>query len=121
MADKIIISGLECYTHIGAQARERRYKQKCVIDLELQRDLSPAGRSDRLGETVDYSKVIQVVLDLVNEQSYKLLERLATEIAERLLVRFSVEQVTVRVKKLNPTSRAFLDWTAVELTRSALD
>ena len=59
-----------------------------MVDLELERDLTVAGRSDQLADTVDYGAVYQVVREVMEGPPRNLLERLAEDIAQRLLEEF---------------------------------
>ena len=55
-----------------------------------------------LDETIDYTQLYEVI-KLRMQKPTKLLETLATEIAQEILNRFSkVEEVSISIKKLNP-------------------
>jgi len=56
--DRIVVRGLRLWAHVGVLAFEREQGQWFELDLELSVDLAPAGRSDDLADTLDYSQLI---------------------------------------------------------------
>jgi hypothetical protein len=55
--DRIMLEGMVFYGNHGTLPAERELGQPFVIDIELYLDLQPAGLSDDLTQTVDYSEV----------------------------------------------------------------
>ena len=88
------------------------------MDLDLAADLTMAGRTDALADTVDYGAVVAAVERVVTGETHRLLERLATRIAEVVLALDPrVASVTVTVRKLRPPVPAHLAWAGVTITR----
>lgn len=58
MSDVIHVRGLRLWAHVGVLDVERAEGQWFELDLELAVDLAKAGRSDALGDTLDYSLLI---------------------------------------------------------------
>ncbi|WP_048601104.1 dihydroneopterin aldolase [Rubeoparvulum massiliense] len=100
--DEIILQELQFYGYHGAFEEEQRLGQRFIIDLILRLPLQKAGRSDQLADTINYADVYELVRKVVEEEKYRLLERLAEEIAQRLLHVFPIEQVELQVMKPNP-------------------
>ncbi|MGH9068031.1 MAG: dihydroneopterin aldolase, partial [Acidimicrobiales bacterium] len=71
-------------TH-GARPEEQERAQPFEVDLDLELDLGPAGRSDALADTADYGRVVATVSAVVSGRRYALLEALAEAIAGELL------------------------------------
>lgn len=115
--DLISIKGLKASACLGVDAEEREKPQPVEINLELELDASEAGKSDRLEDTVDYSELVDEVVETVSSASYRLLEALAQRIADAVLSRPRVEAVTVSVTKLALSLRPDLDRIQVRLTR----
>ena len=69
------------------------------MDVELALNLQPAGLSDDLGQTVDYSRVFETCRQIVESTRFNLVEALAEAIAHELLAGFPADEVTVRVRK----------------------
>lgn len=99
--DCILIKGLACRVRVGVPERERRRRQKVLIDLRLALDLRKAGRSDRVEQTVDYAGVARRVKKLVEGRPFRLVEAMAESAAREVLARFKVRQVRVRVRKFS--------------------
>jgi dihydroneopterin aldolase len=115
--DRILIAGLEELGMHGALPEEQARPQPFRVDLELFVNASDAGRSDDLADTVDYSAVCEVVSRVVRSESYRLLERLATRIAEVCRSDVRVVAVVVEVRKLRPPVPAVLDYVGVRIER----
>src|SRR5437899_12512821 len=97
--DRIVLQGMSCSGRHGARTAEWEQAQEFKVDVELETDLSEAGRTDRLQDTVDYSEVRAIAKAIIEGQSVKLLETLAARIAERTLALQRVKAVSVRVTK----------------------
>ena len=116
--DKIHIEGMVFYGTHGVLPEENRLGQRFSVDLELGLDVSKAALEDRLNFTVNYADVYRVVKREVEETEVKLIETLAENIANRILSYFPVEQVRVKVNKLNPPIKGFHGTVSVEIVRS---
>src|SRR5262245_50694915 len=101
----------------GVLPEEQARPQPFGVDVELVVDATAAGESDDLDDTVDYSAVCESVSRVVASESYRLLERLATRIAEVCRADPRVVGVVVEVRKLHPPVRAQLDHVAVRIER----
>lgn len=97
--------------------QERELGQPFVVDVELNFDLSAAGKTDDLSRTVDYARVYAEVEAVVTGDPCRLLEALAEKIAAKVLRVFPVKQVTVRVKKPRAPLPGIFSYVAVEITR----
>jgi dihydroneopterin aldolase len=111
----ILISGLRELGVHGVLPEEQARPQPFEVDVELTADLTTAGASDSLDDTVDYAAVAEAVSRVVRTERYQLLERLATRIAEVCRVDERVTAVTVTVRKLHPVVRAMVDHVAVRI------
>ncbi len=104
--DKIVIKDLEVDALIGVTDSERAQPQRLLITVELERDLTEAGRRDAEASTTRYDIVADLVRKMVTERPRKLVEAVAHEIAEAILARQLADAVTVEVKKFSiPRSR----------------
>ena len=100
MSDKIILTGIEIFGHHGCTDAEQKLGQKFYVDLELNLDLSKAGRSDSYDDTVDYSQVILLVEKIVGGTARNLIETVAVELAEKILAEFErVDSLTLTLHK----------------------
>ena len=112
----IRLEGLSVFGHHGARPYEKEAGQRLEVDLELDPTDDRAESSDRLGDAVDYDGLYRTVREVVEGESFHLLEALAGRTAETILDRFAVRRVRVRIAKQN------LGWTTggraiIEVTR----
>ena len=97
--DQIRITDLLLRCIVGINPEERENKQDVVINLVLFADLSAAGRSDNIDDTVNYRTIKNQVVALVESSSYFLVEKLAEEIARECLEHRQVVAVEVSLEK----------------------
>ncbi len=98
--DVIHLRGLEFYAYHGVLPEEQVLGQKFLIDMDLFCDLSQAGASDQVEDTIHYGEVYQVIKACVTGDSrHQLIEHLAEDIAQRVLGQFSCTSVRVEVHK----------------------
>ena len=116
--DTILLQGIRLEGQHGATDDERSMPQSFEVDLVVEADLAPAGLSDALADTVDYGPLVEICRSTVETGSYRLLERIAGIIAERVLATPGVLACTVRVRKLAVPIDADLDFAQVEVRRS---
>jgi len=116
MTDRILLEGIQIPAALGVTAAERRMRRPVTLDLEIERDLSAAGRSDRIGQTVHYKRIFEVVEDVAANQEHRLVEALGQRIADAVLGKFDVEAVTVTVRKPKPIA-GVLDYAGIRIRR----
>lgn len=115
--DKIILEAMQFYAYHGVFEEEKKLGQKFEVDLEMQVDLHKAGETDCLEDTINYALVYEIVKDIVMGETKKLIESLASNIADELIKRFPIHEVNVKVKKLQPPIPGHLKSVIVELNR----
>jgi FolB domain-containing protein len=106
MTDRIVIRDIALSCIIGANPSERVTKQDVVINLSLGCDLSIAGATDRLEDTLNYRTLKAAIAALVEGSRFFLIERLADRIAALCLESERVRAVTVTVDKPGALTRA---------------
>ena len=100
MADRIRLNEMVFYGYHGALPEERALGQRFVVDVEVAADLRPAGESDDLTQTINYSELYAAAHDVVTGPPCNLIEAVAERIAGRILAEQPlVENVLVRVRK----------------------
>jgi len=85
---RICLRGLRLLGCHGVLPEERVHPQPFLVDLELELDLGPAGRTDALADTANYAEVAALAAAVIAGPHRDLIERLAAEIAQRLETRF---------------------------------
>ena len=110
MSDRIVLRGVSATGFHGVLDFEKRDGQTFVVDVEMEVDLTPAGTSDDLVDTVNYAEVATDVVALIEGESLDLIEALADRIAAKVLTRPLVESVVVTVHKPQaPVGHPFTD------------
>lgn len=116
--DQIIIENLETFGYHGVFEEEAFLGQKFIINAKLFLDTRKAGKTDDLSTSLDYGEACQTIKKLVETERYQLIERLAEEIAEKLLLAFErLDSVEITVKKPWAPVLVSLDTVAVTIRR----
>jgi dihydroneopterin aldolase len=115
--DKIILQGMRFYGYHGVSPEEKSLGQWFEIDLEIWGDLSKAGASDSLEDTLNYSEVYKAIKKIIEGPSVNLLEHLAYQIIKGVLALPLPEKVLVRVKKPQAPLKGPLGYAGVEIVR----
>ncbi|MEO5341527.1 MAG: dihydroneopterin aldolase [Magnetococcus sp. MYC-9] len=114
--DRIHIRDLHLRCIIGIQEWERSVLQDVRISVVLHADLSPAGQSDRIEETINYKTLSKSIITLTEQSHFFLVEALAERIVELCLGNPRVQRVKVTVEK--PGALRFAHSVGVTLKRS---
>ena len=99
MSDTITLTGLAISARHGVFDFEKQIPQPFVVDLSLEADLAPAGRSDDLTASLSYADVAARVVEVASGEPVDLIETLAERIADAGLEWAFVEAVDVMVRK----------------------
>lgn len=118
MPDTIILKGAQFHGKHGVSAEERAVGGRVIVDVEIECDLTQAGMTDDLKETLNYSEIFKTVRAQVEDKEFNLLESLANRIAEALLVKFPTTTVNVYVRKQPPPIKGIVDSAGVRIRRS---
>ena len=118
MTDRVELRGLRALGIHGVLPEEQSRPQPFEVDLDIEADLSAAGRSDDLADTIDYGAVAEMVAKVVSSERFALLERLAERIAEVVLDDGRATAVTVSVRKLRPPVPVELATAGVRIRRT---
>lgn len=117
--DKLIINNLLVRGIIGVNDWERTQPQDILINIEIFADLSKAGKSDRLADSVNYRTVSKKVIAHTESAERWTVESLAEDIAAICLAQEGAQRVRVRVEK--PGAVRFAESVGVEIERSQPD
>lgn len=102
MTDCVFVRGLEFEGNHGYSAAERRGTRRFRVNLTLELPLAAAAGSDRLGDTVDYWKVSEIVVALGTRSTFRLLEALAGAIGAKIQELYPAVRVVIELEKLAP-------------------
>ncbi len=100
MKDTIKIKDLQTFGNHGVFPEENSLGQKFLISAELYTDFSSATENDDLSLSVDYGSICKEITEFVGSTTYKLIETLASKLAENLLTKYNLlTGVKIEVKK----------------------
>ncbi|HLQ74094.1 MAG TPA: dihydroneopterin aldolase [Bacillota bacterium] len=88
--DKIILKNMHFYGYHGLFPEENKLGQRFNVDLELYADLSKAGKSDIMTDSIHYGEAFEIVREVVEGEAKDLIEAVAETVAEKLLNHFSL-------------------------------
>jgi len=88
------------------------------VDVTVFLDLSGPGTSDDLTDTVDYGELANEVREVVGGESHKLIEKVATRVAETILAHSGVVRTLVTIHKPDAPIEAAVDDVSVTIDRS---
>jgi 7,8-dihydroneopterin aldolase/epimerase/oxygenase len=102
VTDCVFVRGLEFEGNHGYSAAERRGTRRFRVNLTLEVPLGLPASSDRLGDTVDYWKVSEIVVSLGTKSTFRLIEALAGAIGAKIQEMYPHVQVVIELEKLAP-------------------
>ena len=98
--DIITIKDLEVYCHHGVLKEETVLGQKFLVTAELYTDVKKAAKTDDLSYSINYDNVSHFVESYMREHTFRLIETVAEQLAQKILLQFPlVLKVKVMVKK----------------------
>lgn len=118
--DSIYVQGIRAYGYTGYLPEEQVLGQWFEVDVRLWLDVSKAGKSDAIEDTLDYRHVINLVKQIIKTSKFALIEKLIATIADEILRDCDrVSQVHVVLTKLAAPIPDFEGKISIDITRSA--
>jgi 7,8-dihydroneopterin aldolase/epimerase/oxygenase len=114
---KITIVDLEVAYCVGITDEERAKPQRLLLTVDMNFDFSSAAVSDRIERTINYQHVAEGLLKFGEGRSWKLIEKLVTNVADWVLTEYKPEAVLVEVKKFSIPQARFVS-VSIGKTRS---
>lgn len=98
--DIIFIQGLKTQAIIGIYDWEREQRQPLIFDIEMSLPIASAAQSDDINDTVDYKKVSDEIIEIVENSRFELLESLAESLCQHVLDHHKgVQRIQLKVSK----------------------
>ena len=114
----ISLEGIEIFAYHGVHNFEKEQGNSFIIDVEVDVDVNHAEKSDELSGTIDYEKIFTIVSEQMAIRS-KLLEHVSARICEAILHNWhQINNVKVRIGKMNPPIGAVCKMSGVTVIRS---
>jgi dihydroneopterin aldolase len=109
---RLFLSGIRAEGRHGARTGEKDEPQPFVVDL----DLEVEGHDDSIEATADYREITDAVREVIELQSFDLIETMAGAIARRIASIPHVATATAVVHKPNAAGRLEIDGVAAAAT-----
>jgi 7,8-dihydroneopterin aldolase/epimerase/oxygenase len=117
-SDRIGIEGIQFYAYHGHLQEEHALGQRFELAIQAYLDLSKAGESDDLTETLNYQALHALATDWVTAHRFHLLEALAQGLAKEIFSKFPIlDAIKLCVRKLSPPIPNFFGHVEIEVTR----
>ena len=102
-ADRIEVRGLRLVCSVGILEEERTRPQPLELSIDVEFDLTAAGLSDALADTLNYAAIVESARHIAADYHHDLLESLADEVGRSALeLDERVIACEVTVTKLRP-------------------
>jgi dihydroneopterin aldolase len=105
---KITIVDLEVFYCVGVTDEERAEPQRLLLTVDMSLDFTSAAVSDRIERTINYQTVADDLLKFGEGRSWKLVEKLVANIADRILAEYKPQSVMVEAKKFSIPQARFV-------------
>lgn len=117
--DKILVKNLVLKNVAGVEAWQRLKSQPVVISVELYTDISAAGDTDHVTNTIHYGHVTKAITKLGETCTFQSLEGLAHAVVRLCCVQFGAKRTQVTVEQ--PKALLHAAASGVKLTRAIED
>ena len=98
--DKVSLKDLQAFCKLGIYDSERILGQCININIDLFFDLSVAGKSNKIEDTINYVDVSLTIRELAQSKEFLLIENLSEEICKKLFDKFPIlEAIELEITK----------------------
>lgn len=118
MTDRIELTGIEVFARHGVFPAEKESAHVFKVDVVVFADLSTAGVSDDLDDTIDYGLLASEIREVVGSETHQLIERVAESVATVALAHDRAERVRVTIHKPDAPVEVALKDVSVTIERS---
>lgn len=88
MADRIELTGLECFGYHGVFEEEKRTGQPFIVDITCWSEFAEAAATDDLTKTINYAELADVAATIIEGPARDLIETVASEVADTIMETF---------------------------------
>ena len=116
---KIKLNKMVFFGYHGTFAEERKLGQRYIVDIMLETDATHDQEIRKLEDTVDYTKVFDLIKHVMETHSYHLIENCANHVLDELFKQFSeVIFAEISIKKPSVAINGSLDSAEIVMERS---
>ena len=97
MSFDINISKIKCSGKHGIYDYEKQNNQEFLVDIHI--NISDFSEDD-INKTLNYEEIVNLVIKIVNTESYDLIETLAKHISEQIIFKYAKTEATLQEIKV---------------------
>lgn len=119
--DKVSLKNLQAFCRLGIYDSERILGQCININIDLFFDLSIAGKSNQIKDTINYVEVSLTIRELAQSKEFLLIENLCEEICQTLFKKFPIlEGIDLEITKSIVNADQFTGTPVVRIYRKRI-
>ena len=115
--DKITLTGLKVYGYHGVLKKERKKGQEFIVDISVSYKTNKAVDTDNIKYAINYSEIAMIAKEVIQGEPKNLIEKVADDIATKIIEKFEVKIVRVTLHKPNAPIDAKFDDVSVSVER----
>ena len=92
MSFDIHLSKIECFGKHGIYDNEKEKDQKFLVDIYIK---IPDFLEDDIGNTINYEEIVDLVIKIVEHESFNLIESLSKNIVKQILNQYQKSNVII--------------------------
>ncbi len=96
----IKIKNLRLKTNLGIHDWEQNFERQIIINAEIETDNESSLKSDKIEDTIDYQVITENIQNLIANNRFKLIEKMAQEILEIIMSDQRVKRCKVELDKV---------------------
>lgn len=114
---KVIIDSLNCFGRHGVLNEENILGQRFFVSCEMETNFESAAENDDINNAVNYADVSNFISHYVKDNVFKLIETLASKLADELLINYNIKSVYIKIEKPSAPIGLPLKTVAVSLSK----
>lgn len=119
--DRIVLTNMAFYGYHGNLPSEREQGQRFYVDVEVKTDLTKAGQTDNIEDSINYVHIYETVQRIVEGEPCNLLERIGALIADELWEAYKgIVGLSVTVRKPSAPIPGIMDHVEIITTRGQM-
>lgn len=97
--DYVFIEGLRVAGKHGVIDSERKVEQEFEVSVKMEVDTARAAQSDKLKDALDYAPIKERIIEIIQNRSFYLIERLADTLCAEILKDARIRRVDLSIRK----------------------
>ena len=116
---KIRLNKMVFYGYHGTQPEERKLGQRYIVDFELETSSENDANIRHIDDTIDYTRVYDLIKNVMEEHSYHLMENCAKHVLDSVMSSFeSIIYSEIKIKKPSVPINGSLDSAEIIMNRT---